>query len=162
MSVPPIEPLPDGENQSAAPQAEWICLSDVAQPAPASISCRVMDFFRCRPPYSIALLLAVTVPVIAVTTHRPAPGGLSRNSILDAVRARASVELAEDFRTDLRHWTGPNGQSESWSIDAAGLGRPGRLALYINSVPLANYRAEFLGSVERKSLGFAYRAMDFD
>src|SRR6266576_2043865 len=76
------------------------------------------------PPYSIALLLAVSVPLIAVTTHSPAADVVTRRSILDAVHARASVELAENFGGDLRQWTGHDGWSGSWSIDDAGFGRP--------------------------------------
>jgi hypothetical protein len=83
-------------------------------------------------------------------------------SIVRAVRDRASVDLTENFGDDLQRWAGPDGLPQNWSRDSAGSVRPGQLALYIKSIPLSDYRMEFRGLIERKSLSFAYRAADFD
>jgi hypothetical protein len=120
-------------------------------------------------PVSVALLVAVVVPVVAVTAAR---GRGPRTYVMGApspwqqvqasVRARSSIELFEDFSPDLRHWAGSAGLPSGWRTDSSGFTHPGYLALYINSVPLTNYRVDFLASIERESLNFVYRALDFD
>ena len=123
--------------------------------------------FRGRTAVCCALCLAV-VPLLAVTVaYSPATKASSLaptfgERVRQAVRDRASVDLAENFGDDLRHWVGPGGLPQNWSYDASGFVRPGQLALYIKSIPLSDYRMEFRGLIERQSLSFAYRAMDFD
>jgi hypothetical protein len=99
--------------------------------------------------------------------YTPQIGGASSaavwlHSLRDTVRARSAVDLAEDFGDDLQRWVGSGGVPGGWVRDTDGFVRPGQLALYVKSIPLADYRMEFLGVIERKSLSFVYRAMDFD
>src|SRR5258708_10635144 len=98
--------------------------------------------------------MAFYVPVVSV--RNPTVAGWQ--SLRKAIRAHASVELAEDFDEGLRHWAGSRGQPQNWVSDRASFVHPGRLAIYIKSVPLTDYRLEFLGLIERQSLGFVYRA----
>jgi hypothetical protein len=133
---------------------------EVAQPAKPVI------FIR-RPAVYLALCLAV-LPLMAVTrAYSPAKNATTNApglwpTILQAVRDRATVDLTEDFGDDLQRWAGPSGLPENWSRDSAGSVRPGQLALYVKSIPLSDYRMEFRGLIDRKSLSFAYRAVDFD
>ena len=121
-----------------------------------------------RPVLCSALCLSVAVPLVAATVaYSPSLGVLGSaaarwQSLREAVRARASVELAEDFGDDLRRWAARRGQPENWVHDGPGFIHPSQLAIYIKSVPLADYRMEFLGLIDRNGLGFVYRAMDFD
>ena len=111
-----------------------------------------------------ALCVAViVVPLIAVkAANAPGIRLLGWSSLADKIQARSTVEAGDDFRQDLRRWTGKEGWSESWTFNGSGFVIPGQLAIDIRSVPLANYRLEFAGQIERNGLGFVYRAMDFD
>ncbi|MBI3470340.1 MAG: hypothetical protein HY013_03175 [Candidatus Solibacter usitatus] len=83
-------------------------------------------------------------------------------NLRSAIRNRASLRLVEDFRSGLSGWFGPGGWSKDWSYDQAGFLRPGKIGLLRQSMPLTNYRMEFLGQIERKSLGWVFRASDPD
>ena len=123
--------------------------------------------FIRRPAVCLALCLAV-LPLMAVTrAYSPAKDAKTAEpalwpAIRQAVRDRARVDLTEDFGNDLQRWAGPGGLPQNWYRDSAGSARPGQLALYIKSIPLSDYRMEFRGLIDRKSLSFAYRAVDFD
>jgi hypothetical protein len=73
---------------------------------------------------------------------------------------RAGVVLEEDFHSGLGSWEGKGAWAKSWSYDAAGLVRPGQLALYRPSVGLSDYSFEFLGMIEKRGMGWAFRASD--
>jgi hypothetical protein len=105
-------------------------------------------------------MLAVTVAHSPTRSASPPAPGFGEQ-IRQAIRDRASVELSEGFGDDLSRWAGSSGPPESWAHDSTGFVRPGKLALYIKSLPLSDYRMEFCGLIERKSLSFAYRAVDF-
>ena len=104
--------------------------------------------------------MAVTVAHSpARSTARPEPSLWS--TIRQSLRDRATVDLTEDFGDALQRWAGSAGLPQEWSYDA-GFVRPGQLGLYIKSIPLRDYRMEFRGQIESKSLSFAYRAVDFN
>lgn len=73
---------------------------------------------------------------------------------------RAAIRLEDDFRSGLGAWKGTGNWAESWSYDSAGLVHPGKLALYVPSMGLSDYRLEFTGQLERGGIGWAYRARD--
>jgi hypothetical protein len=75
---------------------------------------------------------------------------------------RAAVSLSDDFRSGLGEWEGRGDWSKSWSYDPAGFVHTGLLALYKPSIPLTDYSMEFLGQIEKKSMGWVYRASDLD
>jgi hypothetical protein len=140
-----------------------------AQPSPAPDASQPPKppiFFR-RPAVYFALCIAV-LPVMAVTrAYSPARDTTTAGpgfwpSILQAARSRATVDLTEDFGDDLQRWTARSGVPQNWSRDSAGSVRPSELGLYIKSIPLSDYRMEFRGLIDRKSLSFVYRAVDFD
>jgi hypothetical protein len=96
-----------------------------------------------------------------------APSALSDHSpsfrwgnLRSAIRDRAVLKLEDDFTAGLTRWMGPAGWSTDWSYDQAGFLRPGKLAFLEQSMKLKNYRMEFMGQIERKSLGWTFRALD--
>ena len=57
-------------------------------------------------------------------------------------------------------WSGAEKWASTWSFDGAGAARPGRLARLKESIPLTDYRLEFLGQIDAKAMGFVFRAAD--
>ncbi|MBL8211440.1 MAG: hypothetical protein JNK87_12040 [Bryobacterales bacterium] len=77
-----------------------------------------------------------------------------------SIMRRSAISFTDDFRTGLADWQGGDNWSTQWSYDAAGFVNTGPLALYTPSMSLSNYRMEFLGQIDRKSLGWVFRAKD--
>jgi hypothetical protein len=118
-------------------------------------------------PSIVSGLFAVLFLLSAATMFLSAPSGLSRrstsfrwDSLRSAIRGRASLKFEDDFRAGLGQWFGPSGWSRDWSYDPAGFLRPGTVGFLQQSMSLVNYRMEFMGQIERKSLGWAFRAKD--
>ena len=84
----------------------------------------------------------------------------SRDAMWVGINERAATELQDDFRLGLSRWTGSPGWAKSWSYDATGFARPGRLAWLSSSVPLTDYRVEFLAQIDKKAVGWVFRAAD--
>jgi len=110
--------------------------------------------------------LAVGLPLVAallVGAGRLKTSTGVRNAqaaMMARISQRAVVEVRDDFRSGLSRWTGAPGWAGSWTYDATGFARPGRLALLAGSLPMADYRLEFLAQIEKKAIGWAYRASD--
>lgn len=83
------------------------------------------------------------------------PGDLIRLTI----QRRASYETGDNFHAGLASWDGKN-FAKSWAYDKEGFIRPGRLALYKPSHDMTDYKMEFLTQIERKSVGWVFRAAD--
>ena len=81
-------------------------------------------------------------------------------NLRSALRNRSVMKVEDDFRSGLNRWIGPAGWSQDWSYDQAGFVRPGKLGFLQQSMNLVNYRLELMGQIERKSLGWAFRAKD--
>ncbi len=73
---------------------------------------------------------------------------------------RAAIELQEDFHSGLSNWEGKGQWAREWKYDDHGSVRPGSLALFQPSMGLTDYRFEFLGQIQSKSMGWVYRASD--
>jgi hypothetical protein len=114
--------------------------------------------------YSLGVCLAVVVLPLMALRAGNAQGirVFGSPSLIDKIQARSSVAVADDFRQDLRRWAGKEGLPDGWTLNGGGFVIPGQLAIDIRSVPMSDYRMEFAGQIERKGLGFVYRAMDFD
>jgi hypothetical protein len=80
--------------------------------------------------------------------------------VQQSIQERAAVELVEDFGSGPGAWEGRRNWDRTWSFHRAGFVRPGRLGLYRPSVAMEDYRVEFLAQIERKSVGWVYRAAD--
>ncbi|MGA2737997.1 MAG: tetratricopeptide repeat protein [Bryobacteraceae bacterium] len=79
------------------------------------------------------------------------------------VSQRATRTFADNFRTGLSQWKGVQPRwPRSWSYSTDGFIHPGQLALYRPSVPLSDYRFEFMAQIETKSVDWVVRAKDAD
>jgi tetratricopeptide (TPR) repeat protein len=84
-------------------------------------------------------------------------------SIRQWMSQRATRDFADDFRAGLTQWKGVQPKwPKSWSYSTDGFIHPGQLALYRPSVPLSDYRFEFMAQVENKSVDWVVRAHDAD
>ncbi len=81
-------------------------------------------------------------------------------SLQDGILRRAAVSLTDDFRLGLSEWEGEGEWANQWSYDTAGFVRTGSMAMYTPSRPLTDYRMEFLGQIERKSMSWTVRSAD--
>ena len=84
------------------------------------------------------------------------PGDLIRLTI----QRRASYEVGDNFQAGLVSWDGSKNFAKTWVYDKDGFIRPGRLALYKPSHDMTDYKMEFLTQIERKSVGWVFRAAD--
>jgi hypothetical protein len=75
---------------------------------------------------------------------------------------RAAVDLTDDFRSGLDAWESRSNLTTSWSYDATGFVQPGPLAVFKPSTDLMDYRFQFLGEIDQKGLGAAFRASNLD
>jgi len=76
---------------------------------------------------------------------------------------RATRDFADNFRGGLNQWKGVQAKwPKSWSYSTDGFIHPGQLALYRPSVPLSDYRFEFMAQIENKSVDWVVRAKDAD
>jgi hypothetical protein len=137
----------------------------VLQPPPGRF--RLLKRWRNLRPLVRRLVLAAPLAALAAISISWLAPSTPGNGLLDraqaAVRARAVIELEDDFRNGLSRWTGGDDGMSGWEYDPAGFLRPGRrLALFRDSLPLTNYRLEFLGQIEQKGLNWAFRASDLN
>jgi hypothetical protein len=80
-------------------------------------------------------------------------------SLHDRLHSALELELAEQFRSNLAHWEGDENWAKTWAVRSDSL-VTGQLALYGPSRNMSNYRMEFSGLIEKKSLGWVFRASD--
>jgi len=80
--------------------------------------------------------------------------------VMSRISRRAAINIQDDFRSGLSQWTGSPGWADSWSYDGTGFARPGHMALLSGSLPMADYRLEFLGQIEKKAMAWVFRAAD--
>jgi hypothetical protein len=90
--------------------------------------------------------------------------GVARRSlswVRSAISKRATVELTDTFHTGMESWNAAaRSWAPGWSRNPDGYVRTGQLALYRPSAALSDYRLEFFGQIESKSIGWVVRARD--
>ncbi len=77
-----------------------------------------------------------------------------------SIARRAGFEYADDFHSGLDAWTVASGRAANWSYDNVGFVKPGNLGLLRSTLELADYDVQFVARIERKGLGFVFRAKD--
>ena len=92
----------------------------------------------------------------------PSTGGTGPlSSVRRALVRRAAVEVTDTFASGMEAWgAAPKTWAKGWSHDPAGYVRPGDMALFRPSLGYKDYRLEFFGLVESKSLDWMVRARD--
>jgi hypothetical protein len=125
---------------------------------------RLADLWFAAPRYArrIAVLVPVGIVALLLASRLDLSGSTrdARNAVMSRISRRAAINIQDDFRSGLSQWTGDPGWANSWSYDGTGFARPGRMALLSGSLPLADYRLEFLGQIEKKAIGWVFRAAD--
>jgi len=107
-------------------------------------------------------ILTMLAPTLYFASRSSLDLSVSWQQIQKAMQARAMIDLEDDFRSGLRGWQGGADWAKSWALDPSGAVKPGKLALLRQSAGLVDYRMEFLGQIEKKSLSFAFRAVDIN
>ncbi|HVP46967.1 MAG TPA: hypothetical protein VMT32_10295 [Bryobacteraceae bacterium] len=158
-AIPPLFEVPAREDLDLD-----IPVRGVAAVAALPLTTRLLGLIHAMPVRSRRL--AVLAPLAAIVwagIHRldhSAAAGNAQNEMWSRIRQRAAVEIQDDFRSGLSQWTGGADWAKSWSYDGIGFARPGRLALLSRSLPLGDYRLEFAAQIERKAVGWVFRASD--
>jgi hypothetical protein len=102
------------------------------------------------------LMMACVVALGMSLTGCSGRGG----SLKESIRGRAAIHMEHDFSKGLDGWYGADGWTPSWSANPAGFVGVGQLALYRPSHQLSDYRLEFLGQINRRTIAWAFRAAD--
>lgn len=81
------------------------------------------------------------------------------DDIRKSIRNHAAVRLNDNFQGGMGDWNGSTSSSSDWSFNH-GFVQPGKLRLWKESLGMTDYQMEFVGQIERKGMGWAYRAKD--
>ena len=139
----PGTPVEDASGTGAVPSPRRV---KVTAPPP-----RVVNVKATKP---------VRVPPAGTATGPTEGLGSAWDNIQRRLGERAAVAYTDDFRNGLAEWEGSGEWARSWSYDASGFVRTGALALLAPARDLTDYRMEFLGQIERRSMGWVVRAAD--
>ena len=81
--------------------------------------------------------------------------------VRQTIANRAAVQLTDSFSGGMQAWgSAPKTWAPGWSRHPDGYVHTGPLALFQPSMTFADYRLEFFGQIENKSIGWAVRAHD--
>jgi len=145
---------PTGE---IATSARW--LKDAWRTAPTDL--RIITLLL---PVLLAVAISGSVPTVRIPK---VPSGAVQTAVTEhwknlqqTILNRAAVAYADDFRSGLDAWDSRSNLTTSWSYDAAGFVQPGPLAVFKPTIELSDYRFEFLGEIDQKGMGAAFRASD--
>jgi hypothetical protein len=79
-----------------------------------------------------------------------------------AGKAKASANPAKTSDVGMSIMVGEGGWVENWASDPAGLHGDRQITIYRPSLKLSDYRIEFKGQIDTKSIGWIFRAADPD
>jgi len=82
------------------------------------------------------------------------------DQLQDRLEQRAAVAVTDDFSHGLTDWRGRGDWAATWSYDPSGFVRTGAMALYAPTLDLYDYRMEFVGGIDRRSIGWIVRGRD--
>jgi hypothetical protein len=124
-----------------------------------------LRFWRSVPGFARGL--AVAIPLVApaiffAPTIRGPHFSFDQEPLMASIKARALVDLREDFQAGLGAWTGAKGWESTWLMNSPGAAQPGRMALLQPLTPLTDYLLEIQGQIQSKALGFVFRATDMN
>ena len=108
--------------------------------------------------------IARNVPSDSASSAAPgAPAEAPKGAVAwvrQAIAERASVKVAENF-SSMDSWVGSEkSKAAGWRRHPDGYMNTGALALFSPTLKFKNYRMEFFGQIEQKSLGWTVRASD--
>lgn len=139
-------------------------LRSVPSDPPASVLQKLAAIWSATPVWcrQLAALLVFVALALSCFRRLKTSGSIQKtqNEMMARIRERAAIDIQDDFRAGLSQWTGPPGWANTWTYDATGFARPGRLAVLAGSAPLADYRLEFLAEIDKKAVAWVFRAAD--
>ena len=94
---------------------------------------------------------------------RPTPNALTSPVawVRSEAAKRAAVEVADSFDKGMQAWGAKNHQmAAGWTRNSDGYVRPGQLALFQPTLNYTDYRLEFFGEIENKSMSWVVRGKD--
>jgi hypothetical protein len=107
-------------------------------------------------------LIGIGVALSALTKPAVHHARVERTAFFETVqtflRERSGVLIEDDFSSGISGWDGGPEWANGWAYGTAGFVQPRKLALLKASLPLADYRLEFLGQIENQSLSWVFRA----
>jgi hypothetical protein len=139
----------------------WRWVGDVWKKAPSDLK-----FITVLLPVLLAIAIGPSIPKISIAQVNP--GGVQQivsgrwKDLHQTILNRAAVAYTDDFRSGLDAWESRSNLTTSWSYDATGFVQPGPLAVFKPSVDMSDYRFEFLGEIDQKGMGCAFRAKDLN
>lgn len=171
--APPDEIAPRlAAAKPALPQPMLIPYTPALQPdPPPPLLNRVGAFALRHWKLSFAMLPLAFVALIDTTPPRTPARKQTASSVSsmpmlasfrNTLRRRAAVQFSDDFRSGLDEWVSNQSLATSWTYDAAGFVHPGALAVYRPTMGLEDYSVEFLGQIEQKGMGLAFRVVDWN
>jgi len=80
----------------------------------------------------------------------------------ERIASRAAIAITDDFRSGLDSWRSRSNLTHTWSFDSNGFVQPGPLAILKPTEDLRDYTFEFLGEIQQRAVGCAFRARDLD
>lgn len=103
-------------------------------------------------------------PATTVTSGAPEEPNALHHALdwaTSAAMQRATTHLAENFETGMAAWgRKSNDWSPGWSRSRDGYVRPGQLALFQPTLRYTDYRVDFFGQIESKSMSWVVRGKD--
>jgi len=113
--------------------------------------------------FGVLLVTALIIGSSGIGTSPARPAATRADSFSSAswrnfLQREGAVKYRDDFGSGLSQWQGSLG-NDGWS-KVNGLVRPGKLRLWSPTERMADYNFEFVGQVEQKGMGWAYRAQD--
>jgi hypothetical protein len=139
----------------------WRWMVDVWRTAPSEL--RIMTVLL---PILLAVAVSPSMPKMKIASG--AGNGVQQivadrwSTLNKTILNRAAVAYTDDFRSGLDGWESRSNLTTRWSYDASGFVQPGPLAVFRPTVDLTDYRFEFLGEIDKKGMGCAFRAPDLD
>jgi hypothetical protein len=143
---------------AAAKKTKWE--GRVIQLAAAAVLLVVLTGFGMRFTAGIGTAAPDVKPDV-IASSRPAVNSTGPlEGIRQAIATRAKVELNDTFERGMAAWGHTASWAPGWSRHAEGYVQPGQLALFQPSMKFTDYRMEFFGQIESKSIGWVVRAHD--
>lgn len=149
------------DHMAAEAARSWQWMVDVWRKAPSEL--RIMTVLL---PILLALAVSPSMPKVQISTGA---GTQVKKLVADRwttlnknIVDRAAVAYTDDFRSGLDGWESRSNLTTRWAYDASGFVEPGPLAVFRPTVDLTDYRFEFLGEIDKKGMGCAFRATNLD
>ncbi len=174
LDIAPVSTIASPAAQEAPAKKRWADGSHIDLSTQ-----RLREIWRAAPDdlklITLVIPLLLVLVINATTTHihhksvavRPEgqpmiDGFLSRQwaGLRRTILERAGFDYADDFHSGLDNWQTRNGVPPAWAYDKTGFVRPGPLALYRPTMQMADYRFDFMGTVDPRARGIVFRAAD--